>query len=388
MPKHEDPFRDDRERDGIKFMDAEGAKMPLVLRLQDVRRTCKDLKHFSNDDPFMIVPHSEESVRSVRQLPIETDPPDHTEYRALVEPVFRRPNDPAYQVDMQELLTELVLDATRREEVEIVREFSLPLQSRGLTRLLGVEDWEANLWISWGTHVFKDTVDGGDSAQKGAALEEYIEKKFKETEGSDADDFFSLLNRIEFRGRQLTQQEKHGFANMAFAGGRDTVIHTVSSIIVYLAEHPEALGFLRESPNRITTATEEFVRYVSPLTAIARKCPHATKVLDLDVEAGGRIGLCWPSANRDTSVFQNADEVVLDRAPNPHVGFGFGIHNCLGSHQARLIIRTLLKTLCDLVDRIELIDAIPEVEHESSFSRQVGYASARVKFCAKADAPA
>jgi cytochrome P450 len=178
-------------------------------------------------------------------------------------------------------------------------------------------------------------------------------------------------------------EEKHGYANMAFAGGRDTVIHTITSVLVYLAEHPEAIDFLREDQMRITTATEEFVRYVSPVTIISRTCPHATEVMGHHVNEGERIGLCWPSANRDETIFKNPDEVVLDRTPNPHVGFGFGAHNCLGQHQARLIIRSLLQEVCEQLDKIEFIEAIPEIEIESSYSRQVGYKSARMKFVAK-----
>lgn len=384
MPVHEDPFREDRENNGIKHMDAEGESLPLVLRLQDVRRTCKDWKKFSSDNPFMVVPHSEADVRSVRQLPIETDPDDHTDYRALVEPLFRRPNvDVDYQASMRDLIVELVVAAGKSDVLDVVSEFALPLQSRALTRLLNVDESEADQFISWGTHVFKDAADSDDSAQKGSDLEGYIERKFEETAGSDGEDFFSILNRVDFRGRPLTTEEKHGFANLAFAGGRDTVIHTVSSIIVYVAENPESLDFIREDPKRIVTATEEFVRYVSPLTAITRKCPHGATVSGEEVESGKRVGLCWPSANRDSSVFKNPDDVILDRAPNPHVGFGFGIHNCLGAHQARLIIRTLLQTLCDRVERIELIDSVPEMETESSFTRQVGYKSARVRFISK-----
>jgi cytochrome P450 len=357
-------------------MDADGHDMPLILRLQDVRKTCKDWKTFSNDDPFMIVPHSEADVRSVRQYPIETDPPDHTEYRALVEPFFNRPNDPAYQAGLRKLVDDALADAARPGSVEVVREFALPLQSRSLTRLLNVDESEADLWIGWGTHVFKE----GDGVSKGAALADYIRRKFEETAGSNADDFFSVLNRIDFRGRQLTLEEKHGFANMAFAGGRDTVIHTVSSIIAYFAEHPEGLDFLRQDAARIITAGEEFVRYVSPLTAIARKCPHGARVLDAEVPPGGRVGLCWPSANRDETAFTNAQEVVLDRSPNPHIGFGFGIHKCLGAPQARLIIRSLLQSLCDQIKTIRLIEAVPEVETESSFQRQVGYKRLLVAF--------
>ncbi|MEM6550633.1 MAG: cytochrome P450 [Planctomycetota bacterium] len=377
MTAEQDPFREDRAATGIKTMRAEGQDMPLILRLQDVRKTCKDWKTFSNDDPYMIVPHSEADVRSVRQYPIETDPPDHTDYRALVEPFFKRPSsDPEYMERMRDLVGRCLTRALEADEIEVVRDFSLPLQSRSLTMLLDVQESEAELWISWGTHVFKE----GDGVSKGAELSDYIQGKFEETADSDGSDFFSTLNRIEFRGRPLTLEEKHGFANMAFAGGRDTVIHTVTSIIAYLAEHPEALEFLREDESRITPATEEFVRWVSPLTAIARKCPHGAQVRDAEVAPGERVGLCWPSANRDESAFKNPDDVVLDRAPNPHVGFGFGIHKCLGSPQARLIIRSVLQALCERVGTIRLIEAVPEVEEESSFSRRVGYSKLRVAF--------
>ncbi len=376
MKTERDPFIQKRQESGVEYMRAEGQEMPLVLRLQDVRKICKDWKTFSNDDPFMIVPHSEANVRSVRQYPIETDPPDHTDYRALVEPFFRRPNDANYQVSMQHLVDEVLAAAATPDCVDAVSDLALPLQSRSLARLLNVDDSEAKLWISWGTHVFKE----GDGISKGAELSSYIREKFEAAEGSDADDFFSVLNRADFQSRKLTLEEKHGFANMAFAGGRDTLIHTISSIIAYFAAHSESLEFLREDHARIITATEEFVRYVSPLTAIVRTCPHGAKVLDAVIAPGGRVGLCWPSANRDETAFTQHDEVVLDRSLNPHVGFGFGIHRCLGAAQARLIIRSLLESLCNQIEAIKLIEAIPEVEQESSFERKVGYKRLLVSF--------
>ncbi|MEN1677955.1 MAG: cytochrome P450 [Planctomycetota bacterium] len=379
MADQRDPFSDDREQSGVKTVAAEGTEVPLLLRLRDVKKTCKDTKNFSNDNPLMIVLHSEANSRSVRQLPIETDPPDHTEYRALVEPIFRKPKDAAYQAGIRDLVRRLVDDSIDLKEVEVVRGFALPLQSRALARLLGVADAEAEEWISWGIHVFRDQQLG----PKGSELDQYILAKLEATAGSDADDFFSVLNRLEFRGRELTLEEKHGFANMAFAGGRDTVIHTVSSIVVHLAEQQDALSFLRDDEGRINTAAEEYVRFVSPLTVISRTCPHQTDIHGVTVEAGERVGLCWPSANRDATVFKSPDSVVLNRSPNPHVGYGFGVHNCLGQHQARAIIRSLLSELCDRLERVELLEAIPELEHESSYTRQVGYKLARVRFHAR-----
>jgi cytochrome P450 len=372
MDSPQDPFRESREKEGVHYVEAEGEQVPLILRHNDVRDVCRDWKTFSSDDPFMIVLHSEEHLRPVRQLPIETDPPDQKEYRALIEPLFRRPLKAEYREDMQALVDDMVREATQQDEVEAVGEFSKVLQCRALTRLLDVNESEAQVWIGWGTHVFEE----GD----GSLVDEYVRRKFAEAEGSDGDDFFSVLNRVEFRGRRLTNEEKYGFASVTFAGGRDTIIHTVSSILVYLAGHPEALPFLREDESRITTATEEFVRWVSPLTAIARKCPHGGEAVEHEVPPDGRVALCWPSANRDEKVFENPDEVVLDRSPNPHIGYGFGIHHCLGAPHARVIISCLLKSLCKQVERIELLEAAPQMEHESSYDRQVGYATARVAF--------
>ena len=378
MPDHVDPFATARAECGILNVDCDGETVAMILRMKDLRKTAKDWKTFSNDLAPDIVLHSEAHVRSVRQLPLECDPPDHTDYRAVVQPMFDQAKaDPAYQKNIQTLIEKMVDDAVAEGEIEAVRSFALPLQSRALTRLLNMPEGEAEVWIRWGTHVFHDQDnDAGD----GHFLENYSGEQFRKAEDHPGDDFFSYLNRVEFRGRKLTFEEKQGYANVTFAGGRDTIINTVSSIFAHLGDHPEALDFLRQDETRILTAVEEFVRYVSPLTAIARKCPQATRLMEQhDLPAGNRVGLCWPSANRDERIFTNPDEVVLDRKPNPHIGFGFGVHNCLGAPHARLIMRSLLKALCDRVERIELLEAVPKIEVESSFERQAGYESVKVR---------
>ena len=370
MTDPRDPFKEARGKCPIHSTEFNGEQIPFVLGLKDLRKTVKDWQSFSSDHPFKVVPHTEEKMRSMRQIPIEMDPPDHTDYRALVEPFFKRPNNPEYISDMEGLITSMVNEVLMADQVDAVHEFALPLQCRALTRLLNVPESEADIWEDWGLHALTE----------GEGLEEYTAEQLAKAEDQPGEDFFSMLNQVEFRGRKLMLEEKQGIANVTFAGGKDTVINVVSSIIVYFAENGEALKILGENEKNINTACEEFVRYVSPLTAIARTCPHGAKVGEHDIPAGGRVGLCWPSANRDETVFEKADEVVLDRAPNPHIGFGFGIHNCLGAPQARLIIRSLLKSLSEQVKSIELISAVPRIEKEESYTRQVGYDQALVKF--------
>ena len=266
-----DPFREPRNESGVLQGNFNGEKIAMILRHGDVRQAAKDWRTYSSDAPFRVPVPSEEDVRTMRQLPIETNPPEHTEYRALVEPFFRRAKTPDTIARVEALVSELLSVAMERDSIEVVGEFALPLQSRALTYLLNVPEDEADTWVGWGIHVFR--VSGG--VKKGTAFEDYLQARFDRAAANPGDDFFSALTEAEYRGRRLTREEMMGFANLVFAGGRDTVIHTVSSIFAYLARNPAALEFLREDPSRITHASEEFFRVFMPLTHIGRVCPVA-----------------------------------------------------------------------------------------------------------------
>ena len=371
-----DPFSQARTDKGVMQCPFHGETITMILRHADVRGAAKDWRTFSSDAPFRVPIPSEEQVRSMRQLPIETDPPLHGEYRAIVEPFFQRPKSPEMITEVETLVGDAIDAALARGEFDAVAGFALPLQSRALTYLLNMPESEADIWIGWGIHVFK--VNDGEF-KTGNVLEEYLQAQFDRAERETGDDFFSALVRADFNGRKLTRDECMGFANLAFAGGRDTIIHTVSSILAYFGEHPEALNHLRTDPKRITLASEEFFRVFMPLTQIGRVCPAGTTVHDVTVKAGERIGLCWASANHDETVFESPEEIRLDRKPNPHVAFGFGEHLCLGAAHARLIVRTLLMKLCEKVARIHVLASEDHVEREQSFSRKVGYAKLHLR---------
>ena len=371
-----DPFRDARQQEGVLPIPAGDETIPMLLRHEEVRRAAKDWRTFSSDAPFRVPSPSEEHLRHDRQLPIETDPPDHTEYRELVEPLFLRAREPAYLERIEAIVTRLVEESLAHETNEVVEGFALPLQSRALTVLLNVPEAEADRWIGWGVHVFH----GGDGEAKAAALDAYLHACFDRAETAPGDDFFSLLTKVTFRGRQLTRSEMIGFANLTFAGGRDTVIHTIASILGHLATHPTALDFLREDRNRIVLAGEEFFRVFMPLTHIGRVCPAGADVHGIEVAPGGRVSLGWASANLDETAFACPREVRLDRRPNPHVAFGFGAHLCLGAAHSRAIVRGLLNVLCERVRRIDLVEATPRVEHTTAYDRPLGYDALIVRF--------
>ena len=362
-----DPFREPRERTGVLVNNFQGKEIPLILRHEDLRRATKDWQTFSSDAPFKVPIPTEEDVRSVRQLPLEVDPPEQQAYREVVEPFFNRAKLPEVIAAMERLVGELVATACARDTFEAVRDFAIPLQSRALALLLNMPESEATVWIGWGTHVFRD----GDGTSKGAALEAYTNALLDRAAADPGDDFFSALTQAQFQGRPLSRTEMLGFCSIVFAGGRDTVINSITGILAHLARTPADFAFLRADRRRIVGASEEFFRALSPVTHLARKCTRDTEVHGVKVAAGEFVSLCFSSANFDAAVFDAPDEVRLDRRPNPHVAFGFGAHLCLGAAHARLVVRTLLTVLCDRVETVEIRAQTWKSESEPSYVRRL-----------------
>lgn len=375
-----DPFKKAREEKGYGKLNDQDDPVTMLLRLKDVRKTAHNYKTFqSAAQPGRIVVPSEVNIRDTRQIPFEVDPPVHGDYRAIVEPWFKRPLQAEYQEKLKEQIESLVEEILNKDTVEVVNQFALPLQSRALTLLLNTPFSESETWISWGTHVFRSEGEALD-ADKANILYDYIDQEIERAIENPGEDMYSLLLSSDFQGRKLSKEEVKGVMVLTFAGGRDTVINAVTNSIAYLAEHPEALERLRKEPEIATKAVEEFIRYFSPLTQMGRVVTEDTAVCEHAIKADTRVSLCWASANRDTAVFENPNEIVLDRKINPHVGFGFSHHNCLGATHARQILKILLNTLAAKVGSIAIQDYKENIESLDEFERKVGYDRINVKF--------
>jgi cytochrome P450 len=367
MPK--DPFREARQKSGILKCPFQGEDIPMLLRHAEVRAAAKDWQTFSSDAPFRVPIPSEEDLRTMRQLPIETNPPEHSEYRKIVDPFFKRSKSPEVVAKVQALIAELLDHALVSDSIEVVNGLALPIQSRALTYLLNVPESEAATYIAWGIHVFSG---------EGTSLEDYLASALDQAAANPGDDFFSALTKATFQDRPLTREEMLGFANLTFAGGRDTIIHSISSIIHHFGKKPADLEKLRANPKGLVLAGEEFFRAFMPLTHIGRVCPVTTDLQGHPVPPDGRVSLGWAAANFDEDVFEAPEEVRLDRKPNPHVSFGFGTHLCLGAPHARLIVRSLLEALIERVSSIEIKEAQPHLEDHPAYQRKNGFDSLQV----------
>ena len=166
------------------------------------------------------------------------------------------------------------------------------------------------------------------------------------------DDLISFLLQAEIDGEPVPMPVVRGNVGLMLVAGIDTTWSSIGSALWHLAAHPEDRQRLVDEPELIPTAVEEFLRAYSPVT-MARVAAKDGTLGDRDVKEGDRVVLTFNAANRDPEVFENPEEVIIDRQKNRHIAFGSGIHRCAGSNLARMEMTVAIE---------EFLKAIPEFE--------------------------
>ena len=157
---------------------------------------------------------------------------------------------------------------------------------------------------------------------------------------------------------QLTDTELYSFFSLLFSAGAETTRNAIAGGLLALIERPDQLGRLRDDPSLLPTAVEEIVRWTTPSPSKRRTATRATALRGVDIAAGDKVVVWEGSANRDHRVFDDPDTFDIARDPNPHLGFGHGVHYCLGGNLARLEIRVLFEELLPRFARFELVEPV------------------------------
>ncbi|HEY6855979.1 MAG TPA: cytochrome P450, partial [Mycobacterium sp.] len=157
----------------------------------------------------------------------------------------------------------------------------------------------------------------------------------------------------------MSDLELYLFFSLLFSAGAETTRNAVGGGLLALADHPEQLRTLREDLGELPTAVEEMVRWASPSPSKRRTATRPVTLGGQSIEAGQKVQIWEGSANRDASVFDRADEFDITRKPNPHLGFGQGVHYCLGANLARLELRVLFE---ELLSRFRAVRVVQDVE--------------------------
>jgi cytochrome P450 len=325
-------------RDPIRFSSASG----IVLNAS--------LAHESPDATASVAGESLEAAPSRRSL-IATDPPRHREVREIINQRFTPRAILKLENSARAIISDVLDDMLRRRECDFVTDVVAKIPSATICEMIGVprEDWPLMFRFASMAGAPDEAAHQTDSSplhtmrQTRSESFEYFAGLLKEKRKAPCDDLASILADACYNRAALTEVEALSNCFLLVGAGQETTRNSLSGSVLAMIEHPAQFAMLRSRPALMPTAVEELIRWISPVTHVMRTCTQDSILDGHHVRAGQKVVIWNASANRDEDVFPDADRLDLARAPNHHLGFGYGEHFCLGAHLARLELRVFLE---------------------------------------------
>jgi cytochrome P450 len=327
----------------------------ILTKYDDVRAVYRDPATFSSAGGIILRPEDHGNDPGGGRTLALTDPPRHRQLRAVVDDWFVLRSVRVLEAEMRDAAREVVMRAVERERCDFVTEVAARVPLYVICKMMGVpkEDWEYLFSLT------NKAFGASDAMTRSLAhleILEYFEILLTSRAKSPADDLVSSLVTAKIDGIKLTPDELIlNCDNLLVGGTENTRIAAAGGMLAFL-RHPAEWQALAATPALLDSAVEEVLRWTSTATHIMRTATRPVVIRDCHIEAGDRVTLWNPSANRDESVFAEADQFSVRRKPNRHLALGAGEHFCLGGTLARAELRLLYDELLRNTARIELDD--------------------------------
>ena len=360
-----------RENDPIRWMSPDGFD-PFwsITRHGDIRSIESDKSLFINDPRPLLTPRMLNAVvehltgrrHLVRSL-VTMDDPDHSRYRALTQEWFARSNLLALADRIEQLAREYVDRLGELGgECDFVKDVAIWYPLRVIMSILGIPESDEPFMMKLTQEMFGSSDPDTRRSFEVTALPEviadfeaYFADLSRRRRARPTGDVASLIANARIDGEAVPEHETNGYYIIIATAGHDTTSSSVAGGLLALIEHPDEMRKLRDDPERyMPSAVNEVVRWVTPVRHFMRTATADCRVADTDIAAGESCILWYPSANRDSAVFDEPFRFQVDRPDVRHLAFGFGAHVCLGQHLARMEMSALFRELLRRVDRLEL----------------------------------
>ena len=277
---------------------------------------------------------------------IFTDPPDHDRIRKVAHRWFTPRGVKDHESRIRRNVVQLLDELALRGEADLAEEFAWRLPVSTISDVLGFPQSDHGLIVHWMLELearHSNLTEVPESARKaGADLADYIADALGDRRRNPGDDLLSVFAEAE-RGGDLLPEEARGLTFILVLAGIDTSACLISNTLHRLASRPDDVRALVADPTRIPAVVEEMIRYEAPVQGLARRTTQDVTLHDVTIPAGGWVWLSWAAANRDPRAFPDPDLLDFERPAKRNLGFGDGIHHCIGAPLARLEARIAIE---------------------------------------------
>lgn len=379
------PFARLRRDDPVAWCDyADGKGFWSVTRHADILMLNRDTELMSSAQGIRMEDQTYEEYLARRTFQ-ETDPPDHTKVRRLLQKAFSAPVVQQFDRQIRDLCNMILDRAFQSREIDAVSEIARELPMRMLGQILGLPEKDLDWLVSRGDRLMANSdpdftshvIDKVDTeayrlmpfrSPAGVELYDYADTLMADRAASgESPGILGLLLQPDENGNVMSKREFQNFFCLAVAAGNDTTRYSIAAALHAVTQQPELLEQMRSGENKVwETAPDEFVRWASPATYFRRTATRDVEMHGKTIKAGDKVLYWWVSGNRDETAFDAPNRVNILRTPNRHVGFGQGgPHICLGMWLARLEIRVLMQ---EFVRRVKVAEQIaPHAYVRSNF---------------------
>ncbi len=321
----------------------------VASRYDDVAAIARDHQLFSSETGGGLRERGGTALKDERAAGVSlnmTDEPRHRQMRALLAHGFTPRAVAALRAALQQQLGQLLAAVPANEPFDVVAQFVRELPLRGICLVLGIPDADQQQLMDWVDAGINDPSSSILAREPLTALRRYGTALVQERRQSRGEDIFSQIVHARLPdGGQLTDHELVAFFTLLFPAGAETTRSALGGALLALAEHPQAYEQLRQTPSLRRSAVEEVVRWSSPSLYKRRTASADTVLAGTSIRAGQKVTLWEMSANRDERVFADPFTFDIGRWPNRHLGFGAGVHFCLGASLARLELDLALEMI-------------------------------------------
>lgn len=289
------------------------------------------------------------------------NPPNHTRIRKFIHQVWdTREVETIIQSNLNNLLPH------RADSFDLIRDLGKPLPAMTIGKILGIPTADFLYLKEQGSELvkaldlyisLKDIIRINHAAGN---FIEYFKRLIREKEKQPDDGIISKLIELNKQENVLDGDELISSCILLFIAGEETSVSLLGTGFYHLLQRSDVLVTLRNHPEKISAAIEELIRYDTPVQLVGRIAAKDMELGGKSIRQGDTLTVCLASANRDPEVFEYADQLLIDRAPNKHLGFGGGAHYCLGDWLARIQANFTFRAVLERYSHVELNKFQPE----------------------------